>query len=118
MQDGSTLYGAGTGNGGEAVSWNIETGTINYVAGFNGNVTGIGVTDGVLYIGGHYSDYCGPIPGSNFVCAGIPGSAARDKLTAVDAATGQTLYPWNPSVNTDPRDRGTRRFRQPSRNRR
>ncbi len=74
---------------------------LNYVAGFNGNVTGLGVTDGVLYIGGHYSDYCGPIPGSNFVCAGIPGSAARDKLTAVDAATGQPLYPWAPSVNTN-----------------
>ena len=101
LQNGSTLYGAGTGNGGEAVSWNIETGAINFVAGFNGNVTGLGVTDGVLYIGGHYSDYCGPIPGSNFVCAGIPGSAARDKLTAVDAATGQPIYPWNPSVNTN-----------------
>ena len=26
--------------------------------------------------------------------------SARDKLTAVDEATGQTLYPWNPAVNT------------------
>ncbi len=101
LQDGSTLYGAATGNGGEAVSWNIETGAINYVAGFNGNVTALGITDGVLYIGGHYQNYCGPIPGSNFVCAGIPGSAARDKLTAIDAATGQPLYPWAPSVNTN-----------------
>ena len=37
-QDGSMLIGAATGNGGEAVSWNIETGTLNYVEGFNGNV--------------------------------------------------------------------------------
>ncbi len=101
VQDGSMLVGAGTGNGGEAASWNIETGALNYVAGFNGNVTGLGITDGVLYIGGHYSDYCGPIPGSNFVCTGIPGSAARDKLTAIDEATGQPIYPWNPSVNTN-----------------
>ena len=101
VQDGSMLVGAGTGNGGEAASWNIETGALNYVAGFNGNVTGLGITDGVLYIGGHYQNYCGPIPGSNFVCAGIPGSAARDKLTAIDAATGQPLYPWAPSVNTN-----------------
>jgi hypothetical protein len=100
VQDGSTLFGAATGNGGEAVSWNIETGTVNYIEGFNGNVVGLGVTDGVLYMGGHYTDYCGPIPGSNFVCADLPGSAARDKLTAVDEATGQVLSPWNPAVNT------------------
>jgi hypothetical protein len=99
-QDGSTLFGAGTGNGGEALSWNIETGTLNYVEGFNGNVVDLAVTDGVLYMGGHFSDYCGPIPGSNFVCAGIPGSASRDKLAAVDEATGQVLSPWNPAVNT------------------
>ena len=63
---------------------NIETGTLNYVEGFNGNVIDVAVTDGVLYMGGHFSDYCGPIPGSNFVCAGLPGSASRDKLAAVD----------------------------------
>ena len=71
-QDGSTLYGAGTGNGGSAMSWNIETGQLNYIEGFNGNVTGVGLNNGYLYIGGHFSDYCGPIPGSNFVCAGFP----------------------------------------------
>jgi hypothetical protein len=99
-QVGSTLYGAGTGNGGSGISWNMETGTLNYIEGFNGNVVGIGVADGELYLGGHYSEYCGPIPGSNFVCAGLPGSAARDKLTAVDAATGQILASWHPAVNT------------------
>jgi hypothetical protein len=100
VQDGETIFGAGTGNGGEAISWNIETGTMNYIEGFNGNVVGIGVTDGVLYMGGHFSEYCGPIPGSNFVCAGLPGSAARDKLAAVDEATGQTLESWHPAANT------------------
>ena len=63
-------------------------------------MSGIGVADCELYLGGHYSEYCGPIPGSNFVCAGLPGSAARDKLTAVDAATGQILASWHPAVNT------------------
>jgi trimeric autotransporter adhesin len=100
VQDGTMLIGAGTGNGGSAISWNIETGALNYIEGFNGNVAGIGATDGVLYMGGHFSEYCGPIPGSNFVCAGLPGSAARDKLAAVDEATGQTLESWHPSVNT------------------
>ncbi len=96
-QDGSTLFGAGTGNGGSAMSWNIETGTLNYIEGFNGNVVGVGVADGVLYMGGHFSGYDGPVPGSNFTTP----IATRDKLAAVDEATGQVLSPWNPSVNTN-----------------
>ena len=74
-------------------------GTLNWQAGFNGNVVGVGVTDGVVYAGGHYSDYCGPVPGSNFFCVGRPGSAARDKLSAFDDGTG-VLQTWNPAVNT------------------
>jgi hypothetical protein len=97
--DGNTLFLSGSGNGGTLLSINIEDGTVNWRAGFNGNVVGAGVTDGVVYAGGHYSDYCGPINGSNFVCAGLPGSAARDKLTAFDETTG-ALFPWNPSANT------------------
>jgi hypothetical protein len=95
-QDGSTLFGAGTGNGGSAMSWNIETGALNYIEGFNGNVVGVGVADGVFYIGGHFSGYDGPIPGSNFLTP----VATRDKLAAVDEATGLVLSPWNPAVNT------------------
>jgi Domain of unknown function (DUF5122) beta-propeller len=99
-QDGNTLFVGASGNGGTALSINMEDGTLNYQEGFNGNVVGIGVTDGVLYMGGHFSTYCGPIPGNNFVCAGLPGSAARSKLAAVDEATGQVLQSWNPSVNS------------------
>jgi trimeric autotransporter adhesin len=96
-QDGSTLFGAGTGNGGSAMSWNIETGALNYIEGFNGNVVGVGVADGELYMGGHFSGYDGPIPGSNFLTP----IATRDKLAAVDEATGQLLATWNPAVNTN-----------------
>jgi trimeric autotransporter adhesin len=95
-QDGSTLFGAGTGNGGSAMSWNMETGALNYIEGFNGNVVGVGVADGMLYMGGHFSGYDGPIPGSNFLTP----VASRDKLAAVDELTGLTLSPWNPAVNT------------------
>ena len=56
-QDGTTLFGAGTGNGGSAMSWNMETGNLNYIEGFNGNVVGVGVADGVFYMGGHFTDY-------------------------------------------------------------
>jgi trimeric autotransporter adhesin len=95
-QDGSNLFGAGTGNGGSAMSWNIETGALNYIEGFNGNVVGVGVADGILYMGGHFTGYDGPIPGSNFLTP----IASRDKLAAVDEATGLVLSPWNPAVNT------------------
>ena len=98
-QDGNTLFASGTGNGGTALSLNMEDGTLNWQAGFNGNVVGIGVTDGVVYAGGHYSAYCGPVPGNNFFCAGRPGSAARSKLSAFDEASG-ALEPWAPTVNS------------------
>jgi hypothetical protein len=92
----SLLFGAGTGNGGSGISWNIETGALNYIEGFNGNVVGVGVADGVFYMGGHFSGYCGPVTGNNF-CTLL---ANRDKLAAVDEATGLALSPWNPAVNT------------------
>ncbi len=95
-QDGENLFGAGTGNGGSAMSWNIETGQLNYIEGFNGNVVGVGVADGILYMGGHFTGYDGPIPGSNFLTP----VATRDKLTAVDETFGTTLSTWNPAVNT------------------
>jgi hypothetical protein len=100
-QDGNTLFVGASGNGGTALSLNMEDGTLNYQEGFNGNVVGVGVADGILYMGGHYTDYCGPVPGNNFFCTGRPGSAARDKLAAVDEATGQVLQSWDPSVNTN-----------------
>ena len=98
--DGNTLFLSGSGNGGTMLSINMEDGNVNWRAGFNGNVVGVGVTDGVVYVGGHYSEYCGPIQGNNFVCAGLPGSAARDKLSAFDETTG-AIFPWDPSANTN-----------------
>jgi hypothetical protein len=98
-QDGNTLFAEGTGNGGTVLSLNMEDGTMNWQAGYNGNIVGIGVTDGTVYAGGHYSAYCGPVPGNNFYCSGRPGSADRAKLSALDEATG-ALQSWAPSVNT------------------
>lgn len=94
-QDGSTLFGAGTGNGGELLNFNIEDGTLKWVSGVNGNVTDMAVLDGFVYYGGHFSGYCGPIPGNNFCTV----QASRDKLVALDEATG-ALQSWHPAVNT------------------
>jgi hypothetical protein len=94
-QDGSTLFGAATGNGGSMISWNIADGTLNYIEGTNGNVVDMAVLDGLVYFGGHFSGYCGAIPGNNFCTV----QANRDKLIAVDEATG-ALQSWHPSANT------------------
>src|SRR5205085_11750846 len=91
----NTLFGAATGNGGSFVSWDITTGDLNYIGGTNGNVVDVGVLDGVLYARGHFSQYCGLIPGNNF-CTFV---APPDKLIAVDGATG-ALETWHPAVNT------------------
>jgi len=94
-QDGNTLFGAGTGNGGDLLSFDIADGSLNYVEGTNGNVVDMAVLDSVVYFGGHFSGYCGPIPGNNFCTV----QASRDKLIAVDEATGNLLN-WHPAVNT------------------
>lgn len=94
-QDGNTLFGAGTGNGGELLSWDITTGNLNYVAGTNGNVVDMAVLNGIVYFGGHFSQYCGLVPGNNW-CVPV---AKRDKLVALDETTG-ALQSWHPAVNT------------------
>lgn len=94
-QDGSTLFGAATGNGGSMIAWNIGDGTLKYQEGTNGNVVDMAVLDGFVYFGGHFSGWCGMVPGNNFCTV----QAARDKLIAVDEATG-ALQSWHPSANT------------------
>jgi hypothetical protein len=94
-QDGNTLFGAATGNGGSMIAWNIGDGTLKYQEGTNGNVVDMAVLDGIVYFGGHFSGYCGQVPGNNFCTV----QASRDKLIAVDEASG-ALQTWHPSANT------------------
>jgi len=94
-QDGNTLFGAATGNGGSMIAWNIGDGTLKYQEGTNGNVVDMAVLDGIVYFGGHFSGWCGQVPGNNFCTV----QAARNKLVAVDEGTG-ALLSWHPSANT------------------
>lgn len=94
-QDGSTLFGAGTGNGGELLKWNIADGSLSWVAGTNGNVVDMAVLDGIVYFGGHFQGYCGLVPGNNFCTV----QATRNKLVALDEGTG-ALQSWHPAANT------------------
>jgi len=60
-----------------------------------GNVQAIGVTDGFVYLGGHFQTYCGPQGGQHTCTNPIP----RDKLLAVDENSG-ALQGWDPSANS------------------
>ncbi|MGN6377923.1 MAG: hypothetical protein ACTHNU_03130 [Gaiellales bacterium] len=92
--DSAGVYAAGTGNGGSFMRFDPATGSLIYIGGVNGNVVGVGVNNGILYLGGHFTAYCGLVPGNNF-CTPV---AMRDKLMAVDEATG-ALQTWHPSAN-------------------
>jgi hypothetical protein len=92
--DANGLYAAGTGNGGSFMRLDPATGELLFIGGLNGNAVGVGLDGGNLYVGGHFTSYCGLVPGNNF-CTPV---AARDKLIAVDELTG-ALEPWHPSVN-------------------
>jgi hypothetical protein len=91
--DSSGVYAAGTGNGGTVVK-SDSSGNIIWQAGGNGNTVGVAVVDGIAYIAGHFTVYCGATMGVN----GCTGSA-RQHLMAVDATSG-VLQTWHPSANS------------------
>lgn len=93
--DAAGVYVAGAGGGGNFAGFNPATGASLWQGGTNGNVQAIGVTDGFVYLGGHFQTYCGPQHGQHTCTTPTP----RDKLLAVDAATG-TLQAWNPGANS------------------
>ena len=92
--DANGVYAAGTGNGGNIVAFNPSTGAQLWIGGVDGNDQAIAVDAGTVYVGGHFNNYCGHVPGVNR-CA-VP--TARDHLLALDETTGNIL-PWHPSAN-------------------
>jgi outer membrane protein assembly factor BamB len=94
--DSTGLFIAGAGNGGNFADLDPSTGSIVWQGGTNGNVQAIAVLDGEVYVGGHYTDYCGP-QGGQHTCTN---PTARLKLLAVDEPTG-ALTPWNPHANSN-----------------
>ena len=93
--DGSAVYVAGGGDGGNFVAFDPSTGVVDWRGGTNGNAQAITVTNGVVYVGGHFTTYCGARTGQE-TCTKATG---RKKLLAVDASTG-ALEPWNPGANS------------------
>jgi PQQ-like domain len=94
--DSTGLYIAGAGNGGNFAALDLSTGSLIWQGGTNGNVQAVTVMNGEVYIGGHYTNYCGP-QGGQHTCT-TP--TQRLKLLAVDEGTG-ALTPWNPHANSN-----------------
>ncbi len=93
---GGDVYVAGAGGGGNFARFDGATGASDWIGGTNGNIQAIAVIDDIVYVGGHFSAYCGHVAGSD-TC---PGGSTRQKLLALDADTGN-LQPWNPGANSD-----------------
>jgi hypothetical protein len=93
--DSTGVFVAGAGGGGNFANVNPTTGAVTWQGGTNGNVQAVAVMDGVVYIGGHYTSYCGP-QGGQHTCTN---PITRLKLLAVDEATG-ALNSWNPHANS------------------
>jgi hypothetical protein len=93
--DANGVYIAGAGSGGNFAALAPTTGSIMWQGGTDGNVQAITVLDGEVYVGGHYTNYCGP-QGGQHTCTG---PIQRLKLLAVDEGTG-ALTPWNPHADS------------------
>ncbi|HEU0194571.1 MAG TPA: hypothetical protein VFQ71_10255 [Gaiellales bacterium] len=93
--DSTGVFVAGAGNGGNFAGFS-QTGSMLWQGGTNGNVQAVTVMDGVVYVGGHYTEYCGP-QGGQHTCTN---PIARSKLLAVDEATGTLNSIWHPAANS------------------
>jgi hypothetical protein len=93
--DSTGVFVAGAGTGGNFARLDPGTGAIVWQGGTDGNVQAITVLDSEVYVGGHYSYYCGPQTGQHTCTNPIK----RLKLLAVDESSG-SLTSWNPHANS------------------
>jgi hypothetical protein len=93
--DSTGVFTAGAGSGGNFAGF-TQTGSMLWQGGTNGNVQAVAVLDGIVYVGGHYTDYCGPQSGQHTCTNPI----ARSKLLAVDETTGTLNTTWHPAANS------------------
>lgn len=92
--DSNGVYVGGAGGGGNFGGFNPSTGSQLWKGGTDGNIQGMAVLGGIVYVGGHFTTYCGAVTGQH-ICS-TP--TAREHLLAVDE-TG-VLQSWNPSANS------------------
>ena len=93
--DAAGVYVGGLGDGGNFAAFDPVTGATRWLGGTDGNVQAVAAANGVVYVGGHFVNYCGPATGARL----CPTPVRRSKLLAIGSPSGQ-LSPWNPIANS------------------
>jgi hypothetical protein len=95
---GPTLYVGGAGNGGHVTAVTFKTSHARWDALTDGDVRAITLRQGILYVGGHFNNYCQGHTGSGtpLTCTTNVG---RRKFLALNTSTGN-LTSWNPIGNS------------------
>ena len=93
--DSHAVYVGGGGNGGNVVAYDPGSGARLWHIGTDGNVQALAASGSEVYVGGHFENSCGLVPGAE-ACAR---PTARSKLLAVSDQTGK-LQAWNPRPNS------------------
>ena len=94
---GSQVFMAVGGDGGQVEGYDEATGKLQWHEVTDGDVQAITSRDGLVYAGGHFTNYCvgGTGTGVPFVCTN---PLSRPKLLAFNAADG-SIDTWNPATN-------------------
>jgi outer membrane protein assembly factor BamB len=88
--DGSTVYVAVAGPGGQVIAYDAGTGSRRWRIRADGDVQAVAVRDGTLYAGGHFYQRFGNNPDGSFI--------VRKRLAAADARTGVVDQNFKPDV--------------------
>ena len=95
---GPSLYVGGAGNGGHVTAVNFKTSRRRWDVLTDGDVRAITLRQGIVYVGGHFNNYCQGHTGTGtpLLCTTNVG---RRKFLALNQATGN-LTTWNPIGNS------------------
>ena len=95
---GPSLYVGGAGNGGHVTAVNFKTSHRRWDVLTDGDVRAITLRQGIVYVGGHFNNYCQGHTGTGtpLLCNTNVG---RRKFLALNQATGN-LTNWNPIGNS------------------
>ena len=91
------VFAAEGGPGGKAEGFDASSGARQWTAQFDGDAQAIAASGNLVYIGGHFVNYCvgGTGSGSPYICTN---PLSRGKLAAVAQADG-SIDDWNPDTN-------------------
>jgi hypothetical protein len=95
---GKTLFVGGAGNGGHVTAVTFKTSHVKWDALTDGDVRAITIRQGVIYVGGHFNNYCQGHTGTgNPLTCNV--NVGRRKFLALNQLSGN-LTTWNPIGNS------------------